>query len=195
MFDQRQYLIKEHVGLLKFNDTYDILDPATGRKLGIAKESTPGWCLALRLVVNKQMLPKTIAISEDGASTPALTIKRGFTFLRSTVWIHDGQMQRIGYFKSKLFSIGGGFWVHDMADNRIAEIKGDWKGWNFRFLDEGGRELGLVTKKWAGLGKELFTSADTYIVTIADTVAELGSYPSLFLAAGIAIDTIFKEKG
>ena len=40
----------------------------------------------------------------------------------------------------------------------MAEVKGDWKGWNFQLLDNEGRELGVVTKKWGGIGKELFTA-------------------------------------
>ena len=69
-------------------------------------------------------------------------------------------------------------------------MKGDWKGWNFRLLNKAERELGTITKKWAGIGKELFTSADNYIVAFR------GSAPAqaiLLLAAGLAVDTIYKE--
>ena len=68
-------------------------------------------------------------------------------------------------------------------------MKGDWKGWNFKFLDSAGQEMGVVTKKWAGLGKELFTSADNYIIEIKEGTAN----NALLLAAAIAIDTVFKE--
>ena len=68
-------------------------------------------------------------------------------------------------------------------------MKGDWKGWNFKFLDSAGQEMVVVTKKWAGLGKELFTSADDYIVEIKEGTAN----NALLLAAAIAIDTGFKE--
>ena len=57
----------------------------------------------------------------------------------------------VGLFKSKLFSIGGGFHVFDAQKQLIADVKGDWKGWNFGFLAPDGSELGKVTKKWAGL--------------------------------------------
>jgi hypothetical protein len=35
----------------------------------------------------------------------------------------------------------------------VAEVKGDWKGWNFTFLSSDGREIGKVTKKRAGIGQ------------------------------------------
>ena len=50
----------------------------------------------------------------------------------------------------------------------------------------------MVTKKWAGVGKELFTSADNYIISINGEPDE--SINTLLLAAGLAIDTIYKEK-
>ncbi|HEX3133375.1 MAG TPA: phospholipid scramblase-related protein [Planctomycetota bacterium] len=195
MFDRRAFFIREHVGIMKLKDTYDILDPETKAPLGIAKETTAGWILALRFLINKQMLPLSVVISTEDGGTPLLTLSRGFTFLRSKVWIENQDGQRIGYFKSKLFSLGGGFLIYDMQDTKVADIKGDWKGWNFRFLDAEGKEIGLVTKKWAGIGKELFTSADNYLISINDLGAQQAAYGALLLAAGIAIDTVFKERG
>jgi uncharacterized protein YxjI len=194
MFDRRTFFIREHVGLLKLKDTYDILDPETKATLGIAKETTPGWALVLRLLINKSMLPISVAISVQENDTPLLTLSRGFTFLRSKVWILNASGEKIGYFKSKLFSLGGGFLVYDKLDVKVADIKGDWKGWNFRFLNADGKEIGLVTKKWSGIGKELFTSADNYLISISDLGKEQTAYGALLLAAGIAIDTVFKEK-
>lgn len=195
MFDRRAFFIREHVGMLKMKDTYDILDPENQQPLGIAKETTAGWILALRFLINKSMLPLSVVISAGDSDKPLLTLTRGFTFLRSKVWIGNAEGQRIGYFKSKLFSIGGGFLIYDMQDTKVADIKGDWKGWNFRFLNAEGKEIGLVTKKWAGIGKEMFTSADNYLISISDLGAQQAAYGALLLAAGIAIDTVFKEKG
>lgn len=195
MFDRRTFFIREHVGLLKLKDAYDILDPETKAPLGIAKEVTPGWALAMRFLLNKQMLPVVVAITAQDATKPLLTLRRGFTVLRAKVWIEDANGQRIGYFKSKLFSLGGGFMIYDLKDAKVAEIKGDWKGWNFRFLDSDGKEIGLVTKKWAGIGKELFTSADNYLISLNDLGDKQAAYGALLLAAGIAIDTVYKERG
>lgn len=199
MLDLNQYIVKEHVGLFKLSDAYDIIDPESGKKVGIAQEKVSGWMHVLRLLINKQMLPTTVNLiadpDEKGNGKVVLAIARGFTFLRSKVRILVGGTTEIGYFKSKLFSFGGGFHIYDTQDKRIGEVKGDWKGWNFKMLDDGGKELGLVTKKWAGLGKELFTSADTYVISINKDNANAQGARSLLLAAGLAIDTVFKEKG
>lgn len=185
--------------MFKLTDTYDILDLETNEKLGIAKEKPGGLTLALRFVMNKQLLPTKVEIIENpdekGEGNVLITIKRGITLLRSKIKVYLGSDKEIGYFKSKLFSLGGGFWLYDTNDKKIAEVKGDWKGWNFKLLSETGNELGTVTKKWAGLGKELFTSADNYVISINDELGDNRPVKALLLAAGIAIDTVFKEKG
>lgn len=50
-----------------------------------------------------------------------------------------------------------------------------------------------MTKKWAGLGKELFTSADNYVLQIADKVPADGPVRPLILAAVMCIDMVLKE--
>jgi uncharacterized protein YxjI len=91
--------------------------------------------------------------------------------------------------------LGGGFFVYDKLGQQVAQVKGDWKGWNFKFLDASGNELGTITKKWAGIGKELFTSADNYMISLNDQLQQNPSIVALLLAAGLAIDVVFKERG
>lgn len=188
------FFVKERVAVLKLTDTYDILDPATQQNIGVAKEEPPGWAKWLRLLVNKQLLPTAVNIYETEGQPPVVSIHRGFTFLRSKIKIVTGDGTSLGYFKSKLFSIGGGFNVFDNAGQQVAEVKGNWKGWDFKFINKSGREIGTVTKKWAGLGKELFTSADNYIISLSDLNDASPGASALLLAAGLAIDTVFKER-
>ena len=147
----------------------------------------------LRFLINKR-LPTTVEVREREDGRVVLTISRGLTLLRSHVTVTDSVGKQIGLFKSKLFSIGGGFHVLDGLQQPVAEIKGDWKGWNFRFLTPEGNEIGRVTKKWAGLGKELFTSADNYIIALNETAAIRPDAAPLLLAAGLAIDKVFKQR-
>jgi uncharacterized protein YxjI len=192
LLERTTFFIKERVAVLKLTDTYDILDPANGQTIGIAKEEPPTWAKFLRLAINKHKLPTAINIYEAEGAPPVVSVRRGFTFLRSKLQVVAGG-KSLGYFKSKLISIGGGFLVFDSKDQQVAEVKGDWKGWNFRFLNKSGREIGTVTKKWAGLGKELFTSADNYIISLNDPGATNPDTTALLLAAGLSIDVVYKE--
>jgi uncharacterized protein YxjI len=193
MLERKTYLIKEKVAFLKMVDTYDIFDPATGEQVGTAKEELPGWAQALKLLVNKKLLPTTVAVYDAADNQAVFRIRRGVPLLRTKVTIHDQNGETIGYFKSKVLSLGGGFYVYDRDDNQVAEVRGDWKGWNFKFLNADGTLLGTVTRKWGGLGKELFTSADSYVIALEEGADDRADGNLLLLAAGLAIDTVLKE--
>jgi len=194
MLNRQHFFIREHTGLLKLTDFYDILDPATRTKLGDAREEIPGWVKVLRLLVGKQLLPTRVAVYEgtgEQADKLVFSIKRGVALLRPKVHVVDAAGVPVGYLRSKAFSLGGAFRVFTPDGTEIAQVKGDWKGWNFRFL-AGETELGVVTKQWAGLGKELFTTADNYMISLHG--APDPSLNILLLAAGLAIDTVLKEQ-
>ena len=193
MLDRKTYVVKERPGVLKLTDTYDILDPDTGAPIVIAKEEPPGIIKYLRLLGNNKFLPTVVNVYEREGEPPILTINRGVAFFRPKVRVTTRERE-IGYFKAKFISWGPSFNIFDMQDNLIGSVKGDWKGWNFQLLSPTGEELGRVTKKWAGLARELFTTADTYVIAIADAAAGRREVAQLLLAAGLAIDTVFKEK-
>lgn len=196
MLDRTSYFIREHIGFLKLSNVYDILDPDSQQQLGVAKEKPGKLIHILRFFVNKQMLPTKVVVYEgnnpEDESRVLFSIhRRGISFLRSKVTVCDPSGNVFGSFKSKVFALGGAFRVFDADDKEIALVKGDWKGWNFRFLNSAEDEIGTITKKWTGIGKELFTSADNYIISLAGEPSRAVSM--LLLAAGLAVDTIYKE--
>lgn len=194
MLDRKTYFIREHVGFLKLADTYDILDPKSQAQIGQAREEIPIWSQIMRLFINKRLLPTTVNVYEGSDEQPddlVFSIHRGFTLFRSRVDIVDSHGNEIGYFKQKFLSLGGAFTVFTPEDEVVAMVKGDWKGWNFRFFKDE-QEIGMISKKWAGLGKELFTSADNYVIDLhGDPDPTINT---LLLAAGLAVDTVFKER-
>ncbi len=194
MLNRTQYFIREHTGLMKLSDVYDILDPDSQAKIGEAREEISGFVKFMRLLIDKSLMPTTIAVYEGAAQAEQkrlFSLRRGVRLFSSKVEISDANGQSLGFLQSKVFSIGGAFRVCTSDGKEIALVKGDWKGWNFRFLS-GETELGVITKKWAGLGKEFFTSADNYLIKINGAPAS--DINLLLLAAGLAVDTVFKEK-
>ena len=195
MLNRKSYFIREHVGFMKLSDTYDILDPETQAQVGIAKEKPGALIHVLRFLIGKQLLPTKVFVYEgtnpEDENRLLFSIQRGITLIRSRVNICDSRGTIIGWLKSKALSLGGAFYVFDAADNQVAFVKGDWKGWNFRFLDRSENEIGTITKKWAGIGKELFTTADNYMIALNQEPKPENAI--LLLAAGLAVDTIYKE--
>ena len=88
--------------------------------------------------------------------------------------------------------VGRAFTVLGASDQQLCQLKGKWTGWDFRFM-AGETELAHVTKKWSGLGKELFTSADNYILEISEQVPSDNPVRQLIMAAVMCIDMVLKE--
>lgn len=194
LLDGQTFFVKEQVDFLRLAGVYDIFDPNTKQPIGVAKEEPGGWIKFLRLLANKTMLPNTINVYDLSDNSRVIMIRKPFSFIRSKVSVYNQNGEYLGYFKSKILTIGGGFWVFDAMERQVAEIKGDWVGWNFKFFGEDGREIGTVTKQWAGIGKEFFTSADNYVIALNEMQEFNADQKALMLAAGLAIDMVFKEK-
>ena len=186
------FLVKEHVGMFKAANNYDIHDPDTNEIIIECRENSLGFFTKLlRFSDYKRMTPFNIEIS-DAQGNLLLRVSRGISLFLSDVKVHDGEGNLIGGFKQKLFSIGGKFDVQDPSGNTLCNLKGTWTGWNFKFL-AGERELAQVSKEWAGLGKEMFTSADNYALSISSDVSEDAPVRKLILAAVMCIDMVLKE--
>ena len=186
------YFVKEHVGLFKAASNYDVLDPKTQAQLIHCREPTLGpFTKLLRFTDFKRMTPFNVVLTTPEGK-PVLRVERGVSLFVSRVKVYDNQDEHVGGFKQKFFSIGGSFRVFDSSDHEVCVLKGKWTSWEFRFL-QGERELARVSKKWSGLGKELFTSADNYILNIDDAVAPNDRVRMLIMAAVMCIDMVLKE--
>src|SRR3712207_475275 len=89
MLDLKTYLIKEHVGMLKLVDTYDIFDPESGEQVGQAREEPTTFSKFMRLLISKRLLPTTINVYGAEGGAPFIRLYRGVTFLRSKVYVYD----------------------------------------------------------------------------------------------------------
>lgn len=196
MLDHNKFVIKEKVKILSAVQAYDIFDDH-GELIGTGKETIGVLTQILRWFVSKQFLPTRLEVREKPDDSLVFSIRRGWYLFRSRVEVHDSQGALIGYFKSKFFTISGGFHVYDKNDKHFAEVKGKLLGWNYRFLSPDHTvEMGQVSKKLGAMGilKELFTSADTFGVTVNEELADEPMAKMLILAATLAIDLIYKSE-
>lgn len=189
---QNLFFVKEHVGMFKASNNYDIYDPATNQKIIECREPRIGLLTKVfRFTDYKRMTPFHVELSTPEGHK-VLFVKRGISLLRSTVEVLDENEKLVGTFKQRFFSIGGKFDVFDAQGQVVCQLKGKWTSWEFKFM-QGERELASVSKKWAGLGKELFTTADNYMLTIQDTVPVDSNVRILIMAAVMCIDMVLKE--
>ncbi len=186
------FLVKEHTGIFKAANNYDIFDPATEQLIMECREDNLGpLTKLLRFTDYKRNTPFDVQIrTPDGRQV--VRVSRGISVFLSTVEVHDDSDRVVGRFKQKFFSVGGAFDVLDAQDRVLCSLQGKWTGWDFRFLS-GTRELAHVSKKWAGIGKELFTSADNYVLEIDEQVSPDDPVRQLILGAVMCIDMVLKE--
>lgn len=189
---QNQFFVKEHVGIFKAANNYDIFDPSTQQKVLECREPDLGlFTKLLRFTDYKRMTPFSVEIrTPEGHKV--LTAKRGISLILSTVDVLDENDRVVGHFSQKFFSIGGKFDVLDTQKQVVCTLRGKWTSWDFRFA-RGETELASVTKKWMGVGRELFTSADNYVLSISPSLAVNDPARLLIVAAVMCIDMVLKE--
>lgn len=193
ILEKNLFLFKEHVGMFKASNNYDIYDPDSKKIILHCREKNLNFFFKIvRMFFNdfKRMTPFEIEIKGLNGEK-VLKVKKRFALFLSKVEVFDENNRIIGVLKQK-FSFKGKFEILDPIGNLICNLQGNLVGWNFKFMKDN-KELGLVTKKWSGLGKEMFTSADNYILEIKDVVEKTSSVRLLILAAVICIDMVIKE--
>jgi uncharacterized protein YxjI len=193
VLNKNLFFVKEHVAMFKAANSFDIYDPETQQIIMECREENLGFFTKLfRFSDYKRMTPFDIDIKTTSGQK-ILTVKRGVSFFLSNVEVLDDKGMLIGKFKQKFFSIGGKFEVLDASERSLCVLKGKWTSWDFKFVSADNKEFATVTKKWAGFGKEFFTSADNYVLQISNDVPENHSLRQLILAAVMCIDLVLKE--
>ncbi|MFZ6013110.1 MAG: phospholipid scramblase-related protein [Bacteroidota bacterium] len=193
ILNKNLFFVKEHTGIFKAASNFDIFDPQTKELILECREDNLGFFTKmLRFTDYKRMTPFEIEIRTPRGEK-LITVKRGVSFFLSTVEVLDSNDMVVGRFKQKFFSIGGKFEVLDASDRSLCMLKGKWTSWDFKFISNDNKEFATVSKKWAGFGKELFTSADNYMLQIGQEVPENHPLRQLILAAVMCIDFVLKE--
>ena len=192
LFSRNQYFVKEHVGILKAANSYDILDLQSQQPLLECREPNLSFFTKLfRFTKYKTQTPFDMEVRDAGQNL-VLRLKRGVSIFRSTVQVFDGNDVLLGRFRQRLLSLSGKLVLHDAHDQVVCTVQGKLTSFEYKFL-RNEEQLALVTKQWMGLGKELFTTADNYVVSIEPTVPATDEVRRLVLAAALAIDMVFAE--
>ena len=189
-FSNNTFVIDEKIAAFKLSNAYKVYN-GEGQEIGAIQEHKPLTYILLDFMLPKSMVPFELNILNiDGKRIAQL--KRGLTLFMSKVQIFNETGASIGSFKQKFTLMKPKFSLMDNLGHEIATIKGDWKAWNFEITDAAGQVVGSIGKKWNGLGKELFTTADKYAVSIEPLLTDETTRIAVASVAA-AIDMILKE--
>lgn len=189
-FDTNNYFIDEKVNMLKFENEYKVFNEQAVQ-IGMIKQKLSGGEKVLRLLFNKSMLPFHLEIKDANDQLQA-TISRGWTFWLSKISIKDASGNQIATVEQKFTMLKPNFKIYNNQHAQIAEISGDWKAWNFSIFDTNKNQIGSITKKWAGVAKEFFTTADKYNVNINPVFSNPNDKIAV-IASAVTIDMVLKE--
>ena len=188
---ENQIFVDEKVKAFKFKNEYSLYNEK-GEVIGAIHQILSTWEKVRSLLLSQKITPFSYEIRNDRDEVIA-QIKKGWTFwLPKIQLIMDGE--NIGVIHQRFKLIKPKFDIYDKTNNLIGSIKGNWSHWQFDITDAQGNTMGQVSKKWAGIAKEFFTTADKYIVDIDQNIKDVKSR-MLVLSAALTIDLVLKEQG
>ncbi len=195
LLETNELLVKEHFGVSRARNSYDIIDAESGEKLGEAIEEATGLAMTfLKLTHWDSVVPFDIHFIEKETGV-MLRIHRPWTFGRSKIKVFDSEDRLLGFFVQTFWFGKTKFKIKNARKEMIAKLTGNLFGWNFQFVDENNNLLASVGKKWIDLKKELLAGADTYTVKIDSGRVPEGKHALriLVLAAAVCVDMIYKQ--
>jgi uncharacterized protein YxjI len=192
LYEARALMVSQKAKLIELTNEYDVTDPATGALLArVVEVGQSGLKKAVRFLGNYDQFFTHRLEVRDPSGAVLLQMTRPAKVFKSRMQIADGNGTPIGeivqdnvFGKKRFgFSVGGAIIGGIRAEN--------WRSWDFAIEDGTGAEVGRINKKWAGIGRELFTTADHYQVLIHHELP----YPLrlMVLASAVTVDTALKQ--
>ena len=192
LLEHDRLVVNQKAKLIELTNEYKIRDEQ-GNDIGVIRqEGQSKLRKLLRLASNvDSMLPVRLSVYDAGGRK-VVGLRRPFTWWRSKMEVVDASDQVVGRITQQNFMGKIRFGLFDAVGAPLGELRAEnWRAWNFSITDGSGQEVARITKKWAGLGKEIFTTADNYVVEIQPGVR--GPLRQVVLASAAGIDTALKN--
>lgn len=185
---KKKYLVKESVLPASLHESYLIINPEDNSLLAqVTEEATTKQKLA-KLFFDKSFLPVRLTMrTPEGEELLVMSAPASIFSYTFTVKNADGRILCV--LKQKYSFLKPEIHIEDQHGQLLGKIKGGWKFRHFQIEDTNNNLIADVRHIFAGIAKELFTTADDYEVTIKSD-AEMSL---ITLAAVICIDFMFHE--
>jgi uncharacterized protein YxjI len=185
-------VVNQKAKLIELTNQYLIRD-AEGNELGrIQQEGQSTLKKVLRFVGDvDQFLTHTLAIY-DSTDNKLVEVVRPRKVFKSKFEVKDGTGRLVGRIVQNNVFGKISFDFQDAGDTKLGAIKAEnWRAWDFSIVDAQDQEIGRINKKFVGVAKAVFTTADNYVVDIQPSVT--GDLRLMTLGAALAIDTALKQ--
>lgn len=185
-------IINQKAKIIEVNNEFKILDEQ-GTQIGaIRQEGQSALKKVLRFVGDvDQFLTHTLGVF-DASGTKVVELTRPRKLIKSKVIVKDGTGREVGRIVQKNVFGKIRFDLEDTQGQNLGQIKAEnWRAWDFAIVDASDNEIGRISKKWEGLMKNVFTTADNYVLEVVPAVT--GDLRLIALASAAGIDTALKQ--
>jgi len=192
LLDRNVLVVRQRAKLIEMNNEYAILDEQ-GAQIGkVRQEGQSKLKKVVRLVADvDQFLTHRLALY-DADGSKVLELVRPAKIFKSTLQVNDGTGAPRGRIVQQNIVGKKRFALEDQSGRTIGSIDAEnWRSWDFAVHDEQGLEVARISKKWSGALREIFTTADHYMVQV--TGAPSKELRLLLVGAAAAIDTALKQ--
>lgn len=192
LLTMNRLIVNQKAKLVELTNQYHIRDEE-GNDVGfIEQEAQSTMRKVLRFATKvDQFLTHHLAVT-DVQGNRVIELTRPSKVFKSKLEVRDGTGRSVGQIVQKNVFGKINFDFVSAAGEPMGQIKAEnWRAWNFALVDVTGHEIGRITKKFVGVAKAVFTTADNYIVDIAPEVT--GDMRLMLLAAAAGVDTALKQ--
>ena len=191
ILDASVLVVNQKAKIIELTNEYAVFDDG-GVQIGAVRQvgqSAVRKVLRALTSVDQFLTTRLEVVDSDGAVLLQLT--RPAKFIKSKVIVQDGSGREIGTIVQE--NVIGKIRFGLQAGGRaVGSINAEnWRAWDFNIQDHNGREVARVKKKWEGIVKNVFTTADNYVVNIPSPLDD--PLRSLVVAAALSIDTALKQ--
>ena len=188
LLSRNTLVINQKAKLVELTNEYRILDEEGNEVGSIRQEGQSKARKALRFLTSvDQFLTHRLAVYDQGGRK-VLELTRPAKILKSTLQVSDGEGRPVGRIVQQNVLGKKRFALEDERGQPLGSINAEnWASWDFAIQDQDGTEIGRITKKWAGILKEGFTTADNYLLNISAPVPPDLRLMMLGSAAGVDV--------
>jgi uncharacterized protein YxjI len=191
VLSRRTLVVEQKTKIFELRNQYRIFDES-GTQIGaVEQQRQSALAFLARLGTDWDLaLPVTLNVLEADGRSALVAHKPWF---RMAVEMSRPDGSRIGAIQKRIRMGKARFTLMDATGQAVGEVRAqNWRAKDFEVRDQNGQAVAQVTKKWRGLAREMFTDADTYVVSVQAHAAE--PLRTLAIGACLAIDVVMKQK-
>jgi uncharacterized protein YxjI len=190
LFEQSVLVVSQKTKLVELTNEYAVYD-GDGQQIGAVVEvGQSGLKKAMRLVSQLDQF-MTHHLEVRDARGPVLVLTRPAKVMKSRMLVQRpdgspiGEIVQANVFGKIRFDLVAGGQV-------VGAIQAEnWRAWDFAITDSAGTEVARITKKWEGLARTMFTTADRYVVLVHYRLPD--PLASMVVASALTVDTALKQ--